>query len=160
MIAVIGCGNINRSDDGAGPAVMRSLHTRGVAAADVRLLDAGTDGMSVMFAARGCRTLIVVDACRTGSPAGAVFEVPGAELAEDHKPSLNLHDFRFDHALAAGRRMFGDQFPEDVIVLLIEAGHVDLGIGLSEPVAHAAETVAERILALIAERRRPDQDAA
>ena len=87
----------------------------------MQLLDAGTDGMAVMFAARGCRSLIVVDACRSGSEPGAIFEVPGAELEQRYQPTLNLHDFRWDHALHAGRAIFGEEFPDDVVVLLIEA---------------------------------------
>src|SRR5271154_5638649 len=103
MIAVIGCGNTNRCDDGVGAAVLRSLAERGLGDdAGVKLLDAGTDGMAVMFAARGCHSLIVIDACRSGSEAGAVFEVPGAELAQRSNPSFTTHDFRWDHALHAG----------------------------------------------------------
>lgn len=159
-IAIIGCGNANRSDDGAGPAVLRALHECVVAHAGIRLLDAGTDGMAVMFAARGCETLIVVDACRSGSPPGAVFEVPGSELARDYVPSLNLHDFRFDHALAAGRRLFGEQFPQDVIVFLIEAAGVDFGNELSLPVALAVEKVAGRIVEIVAARQGRGRAAA
>ena len=47
MIAVIGCGNPNRSDDGAGPAVVGALLARGFARSAVKLLDAGTDGIAV-----------------------------------------------------------------------------------------------------------------
>ncbi|WP_244500136.1 hydrogenase maturation protease [Methyloceanibacter superfactus] len=88
MIAVIACGNANRRDDGAGPEVMRALKagTLGGKGPDVRLLDAGTDGMAVMFAARGCRSLIVIDACRSGSEPGAVFEVPGASCNSATSP--------------------------------------------------------------------------
>lgn len=150
QVAVIGCGNPNRGDDGVGSEVVRALAGRGLARdGRVRLLDAGTDGMAVMFAARGCRALIVVDACRSGSPPGAVFEVPGAELEQRHQPTLTLHDFRWDHALYAGRRMFGDAFPGDVSVLLIEAGTVAFGIGLSPDVAGAAAKVADRVEALV-----------
>jgi len=154
MIAVIACGNANRSDDGAGLEVLRALKARGLdtGASDVRLLDAGTDGMAVMFAARGCRSLILVDACRSGSQPGAIFEVPGAELAQAYEPSLNLHDFRFDHALHAGRMIFREDFPEDVVAFLIEAETVALGIGLSAPVAASIAKVADRIAALIEER--------
>src|SRR5689334_8840650 len=82
MIAVIGCGNASRGDDAAGPDVLRSLRVRGKCRdARVHLLDAGTDGMAVMFAARGCDSLIIIDACRSGSEPGALFEVPGTELA-------------------------------------------------------------------------------
>jgi hydrogenase maturation protease len=160
MIAIVGCGNTNRRDDGAGPAVLRALNARALAHPDIRLLDAGTDGMAVMFAARSCGTLIVVDACRSGASPGAVFEVPGTELAQDYAPSLNLHDFRFEHALAAGRRMFGAQFPQDVTVFLIEAAAVDFGNELSEPVVGAVEKVTARILDLIAARQGEGQAAA
>ena len=74
MIAVIGCGNPNRRDDGVAGEVLGLLAPQ--IAGAVRLFDAGTDGVAVMFAARGCRRLIVVDACSTGAVPGAVFEVP------------------------------------------------------------------------------------
>jgi hydrogenase maturation protease len=152
-IAIVGCGNPNRSDDGAGPQVLRILNERSLGLAPgVQLLDAGTDGMAVMFAARGCETLIIVDACRSGAKPGAIYEVPGAELEARHSPTVTLHDFRWDHALFAGRQIFKETFPWDVTVLLIEAGSTDLGIGLSPPVAVAAERVAGRVEELVRQR--------
>jgi hydrogenase maturation protease len=152
MIAVIGCGNPNRGDDGAGPAVVGALLARGYGERGVRLLDAGTDGLAVMFASRGCRALIVVDACRSGSPPGAIFEVPGGEVEAAHQPSLTLHDFRWNHALYAGRRILREDFPTDVTALLIESQTVAFGVGLSPDVAAAAEKVTARIEAMIAAR--------
>jgi hydrogenase maturation protease len=152
MIAVIGCGNLNRSDDGAGPELIGALRSRGLEAYGARLLDAGTDGMAAMFAARGCGSLIIVDACQSGSAPGAIFEVPGEALEQRYQPSLNLHDFRWDHALFAGKKIFREEFPSDVIVLLIEAQTVGLGIGLSPPVAAAVVTIADRIERLIQSR--------
>ena len=154
MIAVIGCGNPNRLDDGAGIEVLQRLQARGIGgdAQHVRLLAAGTDGMATMFAARGCRSLIVVDACRSGSDPGEVFDVPGNELEQRYQPSLNLHDFRWDHALYAGRQIFREQFPSDVVVLLIEVQTTELGIGLSEPVSAAVAKVTDRIEGLIRSR--------
>jgi hydrogenase maturation protease len=149
-IAVIGCGNANRSDDGVGSEVLRLLAARSLGGDPslVRLLDAGTDGVAVMFAARGCRRLIVVDACRSGAEPGAVFEVPGEALGETGAPPLATHEFRWDHAIAAGRRIFRDDFPADVTVFLIEAECVGFGVELTPPVAAAAVKVAERIGAL------------
>jgi hydrogenase maturation protease len=154
VIVVIGCGNPNRLDDGAGVDVLRLLEARGIGrdTQRVRLLVAGTDGMATMFAARGCRTLIVVDACRSGSEPGAVFEVPGGELEQRYQPSLNLHDFRWDHALFAGKQIFREQFPSDVVVLLIEVQTTEFGIGLSEPVSSAVAKVADRVDGLIRSR--------
>jgi nitrogen fixation protein NifQ len=45
--------------------------------------------------------------------------------------SLNLHDFRWDHALHAGRMIYREAFPPCVKVLLIEAATLDFGLGLS-----------------------------
>ena len=150
MIVVMGCGNAARSDDGVGPAVVRALACRPIANdPDVRLLDAGTDGMAVLFAARGCEVLLIVDASRSGAEPGAVFEVPGDELERQHQNSLTLHDFRWDHALYAARRMFGASFPTMVKVLLVEANTVQFGLELSPVVAASAEKVADRIETLV-----------
>ena len=153
MIAVVGCGNPNRCDDGAGCQVVHNLAALDVAKDPaLRLLDAGTDGIAVMFAARGCQSLIVVDACRSGSDPGTVFEVPGTELEHRYEPTLNLHDFRWDHALFAGRRILRDSFPTEVVVLLIEVETTEYGIGLSPRVQAAVGKVVERVATLIRAR--------
>lgn len=143
MLTIIGCGNANRTDDGAGVEVIQRLAA--LLGSDqmprVRLFDAGTDGMGVMFRARGASSLIVVDACQSGSEPGAIFEVPGEELEATPPASLNLHDFRWQHALYAGRKIWKDDFPADVIVYLIEARSIAYGIGLTPPVARAADAV-------------------
>jgi hydrogenase maturation protease len=150
MLVVIGCGNLNRSDDGVGVVVARRLQQRfaGRDAGSLRIFDAGTSGMEVMFAARGASRLIVVDASLSGTAPGALFEVPGSELEAPHQPRLNLHDFRWQHALHAGRMIFKEAFPKDVSVFLIEAQTIDYGLELSMPVAHAAELAVEKLAAL------------
>jgi len=147
MIAVIGCGNPNRSDDGVAGEVLRRL--KAPRSHDVKLLDAGTDGIAVMFAARGCQRLILVDACRTGAEPGTVFEVPGAELDRHDGPPLATHAFRWDDAIVAGRRLYREQLPDDVTVFLVEAKSVDFGMGLSPEVSASAAIVANRIALLI-----------
>lgn len=155
MFTIIGCGNSNRCDDGVGIFVAQSLQAvlRQRPREDVRVFDAGTAGMDVMFQARGATRLIIVDASKSGSPAGAVFEVPGAQLEREHSPSFNLHDFRWEHALAAGRMIFREQFPADVSVLLIEAQNLDFGLELSAPVRAAATGVVARLSRLIDDYR-------
>lgn len=146
-LAVIGCGNPNRRDDGAGPAVIAAL--RQVDLPDsVHLFDAGTDGMGVMYAAKGASHLILVDARAPEGEAGAIYDVPGDFLEAQPPQSFNLHDFRWDHALFAGKKIYGDAFPKQVKVFLIEAADLDLGLGLSEPVEGAVAKVAARIEAL------------
>ena len=153
MLVVIGCGNLNRSDDAAGVRVVQQLQRdfEGSLPADVKLFDAGTGGMEVMFQARGASALIIVDACRSGSEVGAVFRLPGSEINTVHEPSFSLHDFRWDHAMHAGRRIFGTAFPTDLTVYLIEAGSLELGTELSAPVSRGVARVCEHIARAIRE---------
>lgn len=150
MLTIIGCGNANRCDDGVGVHVVQSLMREfgrefGGGGTEVRIIDGGTGGLEVMFQARGCTELIIVDACRSGSEPGAVFRVPGEEFDLEHAPTFTLHDFRWDHALVAGRRLFGDMFPSEVVVYLIEAGNLSFGLELSAPVSRSACKVIEEI---------------
>ncbi|MEO5764578.1 MAG: hydrogenase maturation protease [Casimicrobiaceae bacterium] len=147
MLTIIGCGNTNRSDDGVGVFVAQAL-ARGLAASprrDVQVFDAGTGGVDVMFKARGSDELVIVDACRSGSDPGSVFEVPGEELEASYTPAYSLHDFRWDHAIAAGRKIFAGEFPSRVHVYLIEAQDLGLGLTLSAPVRASAERVIIRL---------------
>lgn len=152
MLCVIGCGNSNRCDDGVGVYVAQTLqaYLRGNPQSRARVFDAGTGGMDVMFQARGAHRLIIVDAAKSGSEAGAVFRVPGRELESEPDPGYSLHDFRWQHALNAGRKIFGADFPTDVTVYLIEAANLSLGLELSAPVLASADRVADEIRGIIA----------
>ena len=145
MLAIIGCGNTNRSDDGVGVHVAQELLRIGELPGAVKVFDAGTAGMEVMFQARGCQKLIVVDACSSGSEPGAIFEVPGSEVEDKPQSSFNLHDFRWDNALFAGRQIFKEDFPEDVKAILIEASSLDFGLELSAPVKQAASRIIKQL---------------
>ncbi len=151
MLTIIGCGNLNRSDDAVGVIIAQRLQQYLAAnpQPDVRVYDCGTAGMEVMFKARGSKTLIIIDASSTNSEPGAIFKVPGEELEALPEPSYNLHDFRWDHALAAGRKIFANEFPEDVTVYLIEAANLDLGLELSPIVKSAADLVFEQLTKFI-----------
>ena len=147
MLSIIGCGNPNRSDDGVGSYVIGGLQVEYAARLPegIRLFDAGTSGMEVMFQARGSDELIVIDASSSGAEAGALYEVPGKELETPHPDGGNLHDFRWQHALYAGRQMYRDDFPEQVSVYLIEVESLALGLELTETVQASADRLVQRL---------------
>ena len=151
MLTIIGCGNLNRSDDAVGVLIAQRLqqYLAQHPHPHMRVYDCGTAGMEVMFQARGSKKLIIIDASSTGSEPGAVFKVPGKELEALPELSYNLHDFRWDHALAAGKKIFKEDFPEEVTVYLIEAENLGFGLELSPVVQHSADLVFEEIIAII-----------
>lgn len=157
-IVVIGCGNLLRGDDAVGPTLVRLLWDRGVGSGvvddGVVLVDGGTAGMDVSFKMRGAKKVIIVDASSTGSPPGTVFEVPASELEElPPLDGFHSHSFRWDHALAFGRWLLGEEYPSDVTVFLIEAEQVDFGAALSPSVETSMQLVADRVEAMIGASR-------
>jgi hydrogenase maturation protease len=140
-LLVVGCGNLLRADDGAGPVLVRQLWEAGVPAG-VRLVDGGTAGMDVAFQMRGARRVIVVDASSTGAEPGTVFRIPGPEV-EDLPPlsGLHTHSFRWDHALAFAHWLLGGDYPADVTVYLIEAVDFAPGGDLSPAVRTGMDLV-------------------
>ncbi|MDJ0658275.1 MAG: hydrogenase maturation protease [Crocosphaera sp.] len=147
MLTVIGCGNLNRCDDAVGVIIAQKLqeHFQDQNLSNLKIYDCGTAGMEVMFQARGSEKLIIVDACSTDSEPGTIYKVPGNELEELPEPSYSLHDFRWDHALAAGRKIFKEEFPNDVTVYLIEAENLGLGLEISASLKNSVEQVIDSI---------------
>lgn len=144
---IVGCGNLLRGDDAVGPILVRHLWEMGLPLG-VRCADGGTGGMDVAFQMRGVPRVILVDACTSGSEPGAIFRLPGEEV-ENLPPleGLNLHAFRWDHALAFARWLLKDEYPLKVTAYLIEAESLELGAPLSPRVEAAMRKLAPRLLA-------------
>ena len=144
---IIGCGNLLRGDDAVGPILVRVIYDMGLPPG-VGLADGGTAGMDVAFRMRGMEHVIIVDACRTGSEPGTLYKVPGEEL-ENMPPltGINLHAFRWDHALAFGRWLLKDEYPPQVTVYLIEAESLEHGADLTPRVRETMEKLAQRLIA-------------
>ncbi|MFC5994646.1 hydrogenase maturation protease [Pseudonocardia hispaniensis] len=157
-VLIVGCGNLLRGDDGVGPILIRHLWERGIPD-DARIVDGGTAGMDVAFQMRGAQRVVIIDASATGAAPGTIYRVPGAELA-DLPPlqGLHTHSFRWDHALAFARWALGEDCPDDVTVFLIEAGGVEPGAELTEPVREAMEKVITLIEKEFLAELRPTDD--
>jgi hydrogenase maturation protease len=143
---VIGCGNLLRGDDAAGPVLVRRLWQRGLPDG-VRCADGGTGGMDVAFQMRDVPEVFLVDACRSGGIPGTLFELPGHEV--EHLPpltSINMHAFRWDHAIAFARWLLKDRYPRQVTACLVEGERFAPGIGLSPAVDRAVDQLAARLL--------------
>lgn len=153
---IVGCGNLLRGDDAVGPVLVRHLWDRGVPHG-VRCADGGTGGMDVAFQMRSVPHVILVDACTSGSEPGAIFRLDGADAETPPLAGVNLHAFRWDHALAFARWCLKDEYPARIDVWLIEAAQFAPGAPLSEPVTRAMHEVIERILASVAAVPAPDR---
>jgi len=141
---VIGVGNPDRGDDGAGPEVLARLEGR--VPAGVRLVRlSGADPAQIMEAWGGATRVFVVDAILSGAAAGTVrrFDAVAEPLpAEVHLAST--------HVLGAGAavelaRVLG-RLPAVLTVYGVEGATFTVGTGLSPAVAAGVAEAASRIL--------------
>jgi hydrogenase maturation protease len=148
MTLIIGCGNLLRGDDGLGPTLIRRLIEAGLPEG-VEVADGGTSGMDVAFRMRGANKVILIDAARTGGQAGDIYRLDGTDV-EQLPPleGINLHSFRWDHALAFGHWLLKDEYPQDVVVYLIEGSSFEFGETLSLPVEAAMAELIEHLMSV------------
>ena len=149
---IIGCGNLLRGDDAVGPVLIRHLWDLGLPEG-VNCADGGTGGMDVAFQMRGVRHVILIDACVSDSVPGAIFKLPGSAV-ETLPPlkGINLHAFRWDHALSFAHWLLKEDYPQQISVYLIEAQSLVVGDPLSPPVEAAMRKLARILLDELAER--------
>lgn len=148
-LLIIGCGNILRGDDAAGPVLIRRLWESGPVPDRIRIADGGTSGMGVAFEMRHADRVLIIDASSTGAAPGTLFAVPGDIVAElPPAGAMGSHDFRWDHAIAFGRWLLGPLMPDDIDVLLIEGGSFAFGA----PLSPAVDAAIDRALGIVRER--------
>jgi hydrogenase maturation protease len=140
---VIGVGNEFRSDDGVGPAVAAEIGRRGLPGTRVVLSDG--EPASLLEAWDGADLAVVVDAVRVDPP------TPGRIHRSDAGPWLHggnaatSHGLGVPEALLLGRAL--DRLPGRLVVFAVEAASLDLGAGMSPPVAAAVGPAVTAVLA-------------
>ena len=146
MRLVIGCGNLLRGDDAVGPVLVRRMLERGLPT-DLEVADGGTSGMDVAFRMRGADQVILVDAATTGGAPGSLYRLEGTDV-ETLPPleGINLHAFRWDHALAIARWALKEDYPREVLVYLIEAESFEFGAPLSPPVELTMDRLVDHLV--------------
>src|ERR1700741_842456 len=146
-ILVAGIGNIFLGDDGFGSGVGRKA---AIAQDDpgVRVIDYGIRGMHLAYdLLEEWDTLVLVDAVPSrGSP--GTLHVFQADCEDDAAPGLDAHSMDPAAVFASLRALGGS--PPSTVVVGCEAGSVEEGVGLTEPVAEAVPRAARAVEEIVA----------
>ena len=134
---VIGIGNRYRSDDAIGPIVAERLGG----------LELTGDGAELLEVLKEASDVILIDAVRSGSPAGTVFQFDVNERSLPREMfAASTHAFGVAEAIELARTL--GQLPQRLIVFGVEGSNFAAGTTLSPEVERAVPEVAERIGAL------------
>lgn len=149
---IIGVGNAARGDDAAGRRVVALL--RGRVPAHVQLLDHDGEAASLLDQVARAEAVYLIDAAVSGAEPGRVrrFDCAAAPLPAG-AVGVSTHGFGPLEAIELARAL--GQLPARCIVYAIEAGAVNAGEGLSDPVEQAAERVAASVAAELGSAQAP-----
>lgn len=140
---LVGIGNDDRGDDAAGLAVVRAMRPRLDASVAVR--ECRGDLTELLDLWHGAGLTIVVDAIRSGRPAGTILrqEVGPGEEPPTVAPA-STHTFSLAEAIGLAQVL--ERQPERWIVYGIEAADVGVGHAMDPRVAAAVPIVATQAL--------------
>lgn len=139
---VIGVGNEDRGDDGAGVAVAKAIQKSRLPGVMIRL-ESG-EGLRLLAAWEGFERVILIDAVEGGSPAGAIHCLNPREQAVPSPIRSSTHAFGVAQAVAMAQRL--DRLPPRLVIYGIEGRCFETGKGLSPEVEAAAHNARRLIL--------------
>jgi hydrogenase maturation protease len=137
---IIGCGNRERSDDGAGILVAERLRELGIKA-ETRIGEA----LDLMEAWNGADDVILVDAVLTGAPVGTVQAWDGREPLASVRTNASTHGLGVAEAIELAHVL--DRLPTRLRVYGIEGRRFEPRAEISPEVRCAIEEVVRRIMA-------------
>jgi hydrogenase maturation protease len=140
---VLGVGNLIMSDDGFGIHVIRRLEETVSLPEEVQVLDGGTAGLDLLYYLEGLKRLIIIDAVEMQKPAGTLTRMVNDEIPAYLSIKMSPHDVGLSDMLFAAK--LRDLHPEEVIVLGVQPGYVDMGLELSPEVLVQVDVVVGKI---------------
>lgn len=147
---VIGIGNPQRKDDGAGPAVIRGLRAAFDASGDTcpwDLLECHGDPASLIEILKDRSCVLLIDAVTSGSPTGTLHLLDAAQPLPTALFSVpSTHNLGLAEALELARAF--EQLPLDVRVVGIEAEDMGYGTSFSPGMDQAVRRVTKALLHL------------
>lgn len=143
-VLVMGVGSILMTDEGIGIRAVEELQKRYRFPENVEILDGGTSGIELLSYISGRDYLIIIDAIKSGNPAGTVLKVEGEDVPAQFRTRISPHQLGISDLLAAAS--LTGEMPKQLVLFGIEPKEIVLGIGLSREVRRGLEHLIEVIV--------------
>lgn len=138
---LLGLGNLLCGDDGLGIVALERLRRSHVVPAGLRLIDGGTQGLSLLPILEQAQRVWILDAVQTDAPPGSLVTLAGEAVEPALRERLSPHQVGVADLLDA--LQWRGTWPAQIRVLGLVPGDLGLRIGLSEPVARSLPALVE-----------------
>jgi len=143
-VLVLGLGNVLLADDGIGAAVVDRLERDYRLPAEVRLVEGGTLGLSLLDEIARARHVILVDAVATDDPPGTLVRLEGGDVVDAVRERLSVHQVGVADLLNAARLI--GRYPDSVVLLGLVPGSIGLGVGRTRAVGAALDALVSAVV--------------
>jgi hydrogenase maturation protease len=145
-IAVVGLGNLMRTDDAVGMLALQRLRADPRFPHSVPLIEGGTLGLDLIYPLDGFTHVLALDAVDAGEKPGTVLRYSGDAIA-DMPISKSVHLLGFSD-LIGSMRLIGNA-PTDIVVLGVQAEVIAWGTELTPTVEAALDILVEEAIAQV-----------
>ncbi|MDL2355003.1 MAG: HyaD/HybD family hydrogenase maturation endopeptidase [Pseudomonadota bacterium] len=136
-IVVLGIGNLLWADEGFGVRCAELLQQRYEFAANVRLIDGGTQGLYLIQHVQGADCLLIFDAIDYGLPPGTLKVIENAEVPKFMgAKKMSLHQTGFQEVLALAE--LTGRYPRQVVLIGCQPQEIEDFGGSLRPALKAA----------------------
>lgn len=139
-IAVLGLGNLMRTDDAIGVLALQQLRADPRFPQAVPLIEGGTLGLDLIYPLEGVTHLLALDAIDAGARPGMLLRYSGEEI-DDLPVSKSVHLLGFSDLIGAMRLV--ESAPTEIVVLGIQPELIEWGTRLTSTVEAALVTLVE-----------------
>jgi hydrogenase maturation protease len=154
-VAVIGIGNVVRSDDGLGVQAIARLRERYAFGRDVELVEGGTAGLLLLPHLAAAGRAILVDAVDRGAAPGTLVRMDLADHGDAFSAGTTAHEAGLRDLLGAARLI--GAWPQKLVLHGVQPRSTAVGIELTPAVAAAVEALVERVATELAAWTRPSR---
>ena len=140
---VVGIGNPNFGDDGAGYEVVKRIKGR---VAACHLL---SPSFEILEKIKGYDLGFIVDAVNFGKRSGEILEFTLIKGKSFQRYGGPLHTLSVEEIISTGYEVMDSLMPKKVVFLGVQVGSVEFGKELTPPVKEGVERIVKRIEKLI-----------
>jgi hydrogenase maturation protease len=144
---VIGLGNPLMGDDGLGLVTLERLRESGGGAGftgAIDLVDGGTWGLTLLPVIESASRVVLLDAIERGAPPGTLHTLQRDDIPRYFATKISPHQVALQDVLALAE--LRGTLPRETVAIGIEPARVEMGCGLSEPIARRVDDLVEVVL--------------
>jgi len=153
-ITIIGIGQSLRGDDAVGlTAVQLWQDTHPATAKKVRVQLVENPGLGLINLLEDADVAILVDAVHSGALPGIIHTLKEDDLAAFLDGTDSAHGWGIAESLTLGRQLYSESLPDQILIIGIEIGQIELGEGISSTIMDvlpdAVHTIQKTLLKVI-----------